>query len=91
MEGGDGRAEPDLPALQERLAGIGLVDAAQALGESALAGTIVADEGHHLARVGREVGTSQGVDVPEGLDDPSGFEDGLSHLRHLLLPVEGSE
>ena len=73
------RVELDRPALEEDLAGVGLVDAGQRLDQRRLAGAVVADERDDLLGVDGEARAAQRADAAEALDDPLGFEQGLGH------------
>ena len=69
----------DRLALEEDLAGVGLVHACQRLDEGRLAGAVVSDERDDLVGVDGEARAAQRADAAEALDDPSRFEQGLGH------------
>ena len=79
------RGDRHRPALEEDLAGVGRLDARQALHERALAGAVVADERDDLARVDGEVRAAQRAHAAEPLDDAAGLEQGLGH--QAVLPA----
>jgi hypothetical protein len=64
-------ADADGAALEEELAGIGGVDAADAFDEGRLAGAVVADERGHLAGAHRQVDGTEHLDGTEALLDPA--------------------
>ena len=73
------RVQLDRLALEEDLAGVGLVDAGQRLDQRRLAGAVVADERDDLVGVDGEARAAQRADAAEALDDLLGFEQGLGH------------
>ena len=87
----------DRPRLEQDLAGVGRVDAGDALDERRLARAVVADEGHHLAGAHLEVDVGQRLDGAEALRQPADLEDrrGRARLwcfgrRHLEERSEGA-
>src|SRR3954470_23726921 len=73
------RVQLDRLALEDDLAGVGLVHAGQRLDQRRLAGAVVADERDDLAGVDGEARAAQGADAAEAFDDVLGFEQGLGH------------
>ena len=63
-------------ALEPELAGVRLVDPGDRLDEGRLAGAVVADERHHLARIGEEVDVDERLDGPEALRDAAKLDRG---------------
>ncbi len=70
----------DLLPLEEDLALVERVDARETLDQRRLAGAVVADERHHLARADLEVDVGQGLDRAEALRDPLHHE--CRHVGH---------
>src|SRR3954470_4106028 len=73
------RVQLDRLALEDDLAGVGLVHAGQRLDQRRLAGAIVADERDDLVGIDGEARAPQGAHAAEALDDLLGFEQGLGH------------
>ena len=68
--------------LEEDLAAVGGVRAGHALDERRLAGTVVADECHHLAAPHLEVDVGQRLHRPEGLRNVPELEDWRAGVGH---------
>ena len=64
----------DRLAVEEDLAAVGRVDAGDALDQRRLAGTVVADERHHLAGAHLEVDVGERLHGAEVLRDPAELE-----------------
>jgi hypothetical protein len=64
------------PAVEQQLAGVGLVDAGDDLDQCCLTGAVVSDDGVNLVQAQREVRIPEGNDMPEVLLDVPGLEEG---------------
>ena len=72
-----GRVDANAAALDQHLALICVVDAAEDLHQGRLAGPVVPDERHDLAPVQRRVDPAQREHAAESLDDPPCLENRL--------------
>src|SRR5262245_4110611 len=77
-------ADRHLAAVEDDLALVHRVDAGDALDERGLAGAVVADERHHLARPDLEVDVRQRLHRAEGLRDTAEFEQEVAHEARLI-------
>ena len=85
------RVHGDRAALEEVVAGVDRVRAADALDERGLAGAVVADQGGDLARVGGEVDVLEHVDGAEALVDAAQSPgSGTSAMAATLLRAKGA-
>ena len=80
IEGLTWRGNADLAAIDEDAPGIWLVDAVKDLEQRGLAGTVLADQPHHLAAVDVEADVIQRLHTRERFGDAADFEDGGAHL-----------
>ena len=85
-----GPRDRDGVALEQDLPGVGVVDSGDHLHERGLAGAVVADERHDLARSNAEVHTLESLHGPEALADVLEGEDltvrgGTGHLMPAAL------
>src|SRR3954453_1016397 len=64
-------ADVDTLALEQDLAAVRLVDAGDGLDEGRFPRTVVADEGHDLARTHLEIDVRERLDRPKRLRDPA--------------------
>ena len=67
-------AEATRLAVDDDLAGVGMHGAREHLDQRRLAGAVVADDGHDLARADREVDAVDGHDRAVALGQPAGLE-----------------
>src|SRR6185437_8999923 len=75
-------ADVHLAPLEEDLAVVRHVRAGDALDQRRLAGAVVADERHDLARTQLEVDVGERLDRAEGLRDPAELEKGGGGVAH---------
>ena len=68
-------------AVEEDLALVGDLGAGEALDQRRLSGTVVADDGEHLAGVELEAHAVEADDPTEGLDEACGLQDRRARLR----------
>ena len=69
----------DLLTIQEYLACIGRVDAAQDIDQSGFAGAVLPQQDMNLAGIDVEIHASQGLDAGKGFRDTAGFEEDVRH------------
>ena len=88
VEGVPRRMERDEPALDEQLALVGSVHAADHLGERRLARPVLADEAVDVPRSHDDRDVLQRLDTAEPLRDPAGLDEGARLTpRPLVLAV----
>jgi hypothetical protein len=78
-------ADAPVPTLEDQLARVDAIDAADAFDQRRLARPVVADEGGHLPRVRGEVHGRQHMDRTERLFDPPQLQRGSG--RHVVSPA----